>query len=121
MIHEGKITKTNQDVMVGDKVVRRYNIIGTRVWIHDVYEPTGPLMNEQAHSTITTINGRRYGKIGTRPFNGRIPAGDGRFCLPAEHYAAQSIEAQALIRFVYPNIDEYKTCGLNDCEIETLE
>ena len=41
-------------------IVRRYQIIGTTIEVMDAWEPL------DGHSTITTINGRRYGQIGTR-------------------------------------------------------
>jgi hypothetical protein len=52
-------------------IVERYNIIGTRRWVYDAWEPSE--RNGEmpfSHSTIRTVDGRWMGRIGTR----RLPA-----------------------------------------------
>ena len=54
----------NKQVVIAGKVVRRYNIITTKLYVYDVYEKTAGVTGE--HSTITTIDGIWYGRVGTR-------------------------------------------------------
>ena len=56
----------------GNKIVERYQIIGTRMMIYAAWELTEGIHGK--HSTIQHINGLWYGKIGTRRIDCKLPA-----------------------------------------------
>ena len=56
--------------VTGDKVVNRYNLIGTERLEYTVWEPAGPTILDNTHSSITFIDGKLYGEVHTR----RVPA-----------------------------------------------
>jgi hypothetical protein len=105
----GKITEQNTDIAVGERIVRRYNIIGTHLWVHDVYEPYA------GHGTQSIINGVKMGRVGTKrpPANTPLPR-------IAEYYSDQYHLAYTIIRVAFPKISRY----VDLCQgghIETIE
>jgi hypothetical protein len=85
--------------------VERYRILGTRTMIYCVWEPSSPM---GGHSTITTINGEWYGRVGTR----RLPAwmeslksmSDERARIVGEYHEAQYQQAYEIIRNAFPEV-----------------
>ncbi len=53
----------NKTVQVGDKVVKRVNIIGTQMYVYSAWERSSYTGN---HSSVTTIDGQCYGEVPSR-------------------------------------------------------
>ncbi len=73
---------------------RRFQIIGTDLEIIQAWEPVA------GHSEITTIDGGRYGRIGTRRITAALdsmPRGDARIAAVGAFYEAQNQEAYQII------------------------
>lgn len=86
-----------------DKVVKKYNIAATDLIVYDVWEPSelaGP------HSTVTTIDGRWYGRLGTRrstsELEGLAPGSEERFRAVGKWHDDQFEEAYRLIVQAFP-------------------
>lgn len=103
----------------GGYIVKRYQIIGTDTHVHGVWERMGGM---GSHSTITTVNGEWYGRIGTR----RLPAwmdalpamSAERSRIVGEWHDAQYAQAYEMILAAFPElIPTRKSMG----EIETFE
>jgi hypothetical protein len=56
-------------VVIGSRIVRRYNIITTDHWVYEVLEPNN-WGGYGDHSSIMTFQGCRWGSVATR----RLPA-----------------------------------------------
>ena len=92
--------------------IRKINILGTNTYIFSAWEPTTlkgtnhtPII--PSHSTITTINGQWYGRIGTReitPELNSIPVGLERFEKMKEYREGQYNEAYQAILTEYPEL-----------------
>jgi hypothetical protein len=73
---------TNETRRIGDFRIHRYNIIGTNLWVYDVYEPTAAprIGNGFGHSTFTSNNmfseskHAWFGKLGTRRLTPELDA-----------------------------------------------
>ena len=93
----------NEHKAVGDKMIDKYSIIGTNVIVYQAWEPSGVF---GAHSTITTIDGKWYGRIGTRwlpPYLENMLAGSlERIQTVSKWLKDQYEEAYKLILQVYP-------------------
>jgi len=86
----------------GGVVVKRYNIITTDLWCYRAYEPSSIM---GAHSTITTIDGKWYGEIGSRRLPGwmdAMPSGDERSRVVGEYIEANYEQEYALIVRAFP-------------------
>jgi hypothetical protein len=58
-------------------VVDRYNLIGTRIWIHAAWTPTGNPFLDHTHSTITTFGDSQwYGRLGTEDPGRKLEASE---------------------------------------------
>ncbi len=73
---------------------RRFQIIGTSLEIIQAWEPVA------GHSEITTIDGERCGRIGTRRITAELdamPRGDARIAAVGAFYKTQNQEAYQII------------------------
>jgi hypothetical protein len=100
----------------GGYIVQRYKILGTDIHVHAVWE------RYSNHSTMTTINGEWYGRIGTRrlpAFMEALPAmSDERSRIVGEWHDAQYAQAYEMILRAFPElIPTRQSMG----EIETYE
>ena len=94
--------------------IRKINILGTNNYIFSAWEPTTlkgtnhiPII--PSHSTITTINGKWYGRIGTReitPELNSIPVGIERFKKMKEYREEQYQKAYQAILAEYPELKD---------------
>lgn len=82
--------------------VMAYDIIGTNLRVYSVWEPYN------GHSTSTTHQDARLGRVGTRPLPLTLealqPHSDERYSRVSTHYAAEYGEAYAAIRTCYPHL-----------------
>lgn len=84
------------------QIAVRYQIIGTRIWIYALYEPSsycGP------HSSLLTIDDRCHGRVGTRrPSDDleALPSGPTRSAAVCAFYEAQYQEAYTALRAAFP-------------------
>ena len=87
---------------------------GERAVVYSAWEPS----EDHGHSTITTIDGVWFGRIGTRRFACNLPAGsDERHTAVMAEYEEQYLEAYNAIADVFP-----LACGREDMgEVETRE
>lgn len=105
MIYEGTITKKDAIRMVGDCMVKRYNIIGTRNWVHAAYTP----MNSwDDYDTLTSIGESWYGRIGTQRLSSTLPSEEERTQQIRTKYEEQFRRAYALIREAFPEVDSFQ-------------
>ncbi len=88
---------------VGDKVVHKYNIIGTRLIVYNAWEPSSVMGK---HSTITTIDGKWYGRLGTSqvpPDINALPAGsDERIKAVRTYFDKEETEAYRIVIEAFP-------------------
>lgn len=87
---------------IGDKVVKKYSVAATDLLVYDAWEPSA-IMGR--HSTITTIEGRWYGRVGTRyltPDVEALPPGDERSRVVGKWHEDQYEEAYRLIIQAFP-------------------
>jgi len=88
---------------IGDKVIKKYSVAGTDLIVYEVYEPSA-LMGP--HGTVTSIEGKWYGRVGTRrppPELEALPAGsEERFRAVGKWYEGQYEEAYKLITEAFP-------------------
>lgn len=70
---------TNATVKIGNKVIRRFNVLTTDRWVYDVWEPYG------SHSSLTTIDGEHLGEVSRRPLPREIEG--------MKHWSDERIEA----------------------------
>lgn len=93
----------NEHKAVGDKIIDKYSIIGTNIIVYNAWEPSGVFGR---HSTITTIDGKWYGRIGTRwlpPYLENMLAGSlERIQTVSKWLKDQYEEAYTLILQAYP-------------------
>ena len=85
-------------------IVQSGVIAGTGIRVYTAWEPSG-LMG--AHSTITTIGGKWYGKIGSNPDRAiydHLPVGQERFDAVEAAYQAQYERAYQAIREANPTL-----------------
>lgn len=94
---------TNEHKSIGDKLVQKYNIIGASVMVYNAWEPSG-IMGK--HSTITFIDGKCYGRIGSRhlsPEIDKLPAlSNERLYAVRKAFEEQYQEAYNLIIQAFP-------------------
>jgi hypothetical protein len=69
--HDFGNEKVDAEKRIGDRVVRRSQIIGSRAVYYSVYEP---FTAELLHSTQMTIGGKRMGQLGSRRLPGTLDA-----------------------------------------------
>ena len=55
----------NEQRRIGKYIIDKCEIIGTGCFVYEAWMPTN--LDEHSHSTITTIDGAWYGRIGTDP------------------------------------------------------
>ena len=87
---------------VGNKVIEKYSIFTTDFVVYCVWEPSAIMWR---HSTITTINGKWYGRIGSRPLPpemDKIPVGPERLAAVRKWQEDQYQEAYNLIIGAFP-------------------
>lgn len=88
---------------IGDKIVQKYNIIGTNLVVYNAWEPSSVMGK---HSSITFIEGKCYGQIGHRfmsPEIEALPAGSKeRIEAVQKAYDEQYQEAYRLIVEAFP-------------------
>lgn len=93
----------NEYKSAGDKVVNKYNIAGSNLIVYNAWEPSGIF---GPHSTITMIEGKWYGRIGTRrlsPDIEKLQAGSKeRIEAVGKAFESQYEEAYKLIEGLYP-------------------
>ena len=75
--------------------ILRSQIIGTRTWVFDVYEPYA------GHSSFSHFDGERWGRVGTRPLTPELealrPMTDERIKAVQDFHRAQYFEAYVAI------------------------
>lgn len=85
------------------QIVRKSRIIGTRIDVYVVWEPSA--LTGQ-HSSLTTIDGKWYGRVGTRPLPAALDAlpamSDERYNAVKRFHEEQYQEAYALIIATHP-------------------
>ena len=88
--------------------VQRHRILGTRIMVYAAWERSSVMGK---HSTITTIDGEWYGRVGTRhlpAWMNALPAmSDERSRIVGEYHDAQYGEAYDIIRRAFPEVCEY--------------
>ncbi|MDP2730341.1 MAG: hypothetical protein Q8O55_07655 [Dehalococcoidales bacterium] len=93
----------NEYKHIGDKVVNKYNIIGTNLVVYNAWEPSSITGK---HSSITTVDEKWYGKIGTShvpPALDALPAGsDERIKAVHAYFEEEYAEAYRLIVEAFP-------------------
>jgi hypothetical protein len=102
----------SQAVNIGGFTVVRYNIIGTNLFVHEVYEPS-PSNGAHFASHHSLMSGSTYGqpgtlgKVGTRDLPADIDAlparSDERYHAVRAFHQAQYDEAYALILRAFPD------------------
>ena len=109
------INPTYQDIseyipLSDGKIAHRYNILCTNAVAYEVWEPSEGI-GPNSHSTITTIEGKWYGSMTTRPLPPEIETLPGWMpgYWPAERIAAVDAyhkaleqEAEAIIKATWP-------------------
>jgi hypothetical protein len=83
-------------------LVYRFRVLGTRMTVYAVYEPT---YNGADHGTVTTFHGRWYGRVGTRripPEIQALPLGEERTRAVEAHYSQQYELAYQVILRAFP-------------------
>lgn len=98
-------TPIREVVRRGDGViVSRYSLVSTSYVDYEVWEPSQPM---HAHSTITTIDGRWYGSLPTRPLPAAIealcPGSQERQRAVRDFHDEIDAQAAALIRATFPH------------------
>lgn len=87
---------------VENKIIQRYSILTTDILVYSAWEPstiTG------RHSTITSLNNKWYGRIGSRllpPDINKIPFGPERLAAVEKWHKDQYQEAYSLIIEAFP-------------------
>ena len=93
-------------------IIQAQNISGNGVTVYSAWEP-GEVMN--THSTITCIDGKWYGKVGTEVLPdeiNRMPVDQPRFDAVAKWHTAKWEKAYSLIVAKYPDLaDAQKAYG----------
>jgi hypothetical protein len=88
---------------IGDKVIRKYSVATTDLIVYEAWEPSA-LMGP--HATITSIDDKWYGRIGTRRPSAELealPAGsEERFRAVGKWYEDQYDDAYKLIVQAFP-------------------
>ena len=92
---------------IGDKVVRKYSVGATDLIVYEAWEPSARSRRLEPvnHSTITTIEGQWYGRIGTRylpPEIEALPRGDERYRAVGKWHEDQYEESYRLIIQAFP-------------------
>ena len=90
---------------LGDKVIKKYSVATTDLVVYEAWEPSA-IMGK--HSTITSIDGQWYGRIGTRylpPELERLPRGDERSRAVGKWHEDQYEEAYNLIIKAFPEAE----------------
>lgn len=94
---------TSEYKHIGDKVVHKYNIIGTNLVVYNAWEPSSVMGK---HSSITFIDSKCYGQIGHRhmpPETEALPAGtEERVNAVTQNYREQDEEAYRVIIEAFP-------------------
>ncbi len=102
---------------LGDKAVHKYNIIGTNLIVYNAWEPSSITGK---HSTITFIDSKCYGQIGTRrmpPEIDVLPAGsEERIKAVRRNYEEQYQEAYRIIIEAFPEASA-GTRDMSDIEV----
>jgi hypothetical protein len=90
--------------------VQKYEIIGTGMYVFRVWEPS-----TKGHSTITHIDGMRYGDVSSRnilPSMETMPRGEERSRVVREFIDAQYDQAYSLIVEAYPEaVNGHRSMG----------
>ena len=105
---------------IGDKVVERYPILTTALLAYIALEPE-PAGVMGSHSSITYIEGKPYGRIGTRrlpPELERLPPGTERVTQVREWQETQYNEAYDLIIKAFPEAKAGKR-GMGEIIVDT--
>jgi len=93
----------NEMKKVDSRIVARFSVIGTKMIVYEVWEPSS-LMGR--HSTVRTINGEWYGRLGTKslPYEiDQLPAGSNERLLAVGRWLDQQYEeAYRIILAAYP-------------------
>lgn len=91
---------------IGDKVIKKYSVAATDLIVYEAWEPSA-IMGR--HSTITSIDGEWYGRIGTRYLPTELeelPAGsEERLRAVGKWHEDQYEEAYRLILEAFPDAD----------------
>ena len=93
------------DIMIGDFMVRKIVVIGTRIAYYSAWRPIDSILGSPC-STIPHIDGRGwFGRIGTDPdgaLYGHLPVGEERFAAVERAYQDRFGVAYALIKQAMP-------------------
>lgn len=113
--------RINEWKAVGGVWVHRFNLIGTRAVVHQVYEPTGAPGRSYTHGSITTgPDGTWLGRIGTGDLPADLDAlparSDERYDAVKAWQAAEYDRAYAAILAAYPEAAEGRR-DMGDIEV----
>lgn len=98
-----------QKSLAGGVIIQGCMIAGTSYAVFSAYKPIESPMNSDA-STITTINGKWHGRIGSDPDQDRFKhlkvGTDARSKAVADAYAERYASAVRLIKAAFPQFDD---------------
>lgn len=90
------------------QIITRTQIIGTDIAIYEAYEPTSwGFAGAPRHSSITRIDGRTYGRIGTRDLPEELealPRGEERYELVRAWQRTEDERAYVAIIAAHPSL-----------------
>lgn len=107
----------NDERMVGEILVTRVRIAGTRCLVYSAWEPSPP---DTYHATITHKGAARYGRVGTRGIPAELdtlPYGDERARRVRAWYDAGYARAYPLILAAFPEAALGERRGMGEIEV----
>jgi len=93
-------------------IVKRFRVIGTQTVVYQAWEPSGI---RGRHSSVTTVDGQWYGKVGTDPdpaLYDHLPVGDERSRNLQQAYQERyAVAYQAIIEACPETADGHRSDG----------